>query len=46
MPMPPSVTRSLGGTEPSSPKAELGMIVGAATAAAPAESAVFRNRRL
>ena len=45
MPMPPTTIRSLGGTAPSRPKAELGMIVGATAAAAPAESAVFKNPR-
>ncbi len=44
MPMPPSTIRSLGATAPSRPKAELGMICGAITAA-PADSAVFENRR-
>src|SRR5262245_23898058 len=45
MPMPPTMTRSLGATVPSRPSAELGMIVGAAIAALAAESAVFKIRR-
>src|SRR5262245_46852512 len=45
MPIPPTTIRSLGATAPSRPNAELGMIVGA-IAAAPAESAVCKNRRL
>src|SRR4051812_42900609 len=45
MPMPPSTIRSLGATAPSRPRAELGMMVGAITAAPAAESAVFKNRR-
>jgi hypothetical protein len=35
MPMPATITRSLGGTAPSRPKTELGINIGA-TAAAPA----------
>ena len=45
MPMPPITIRSLGATAPSRPKAELGMIVGATTAAPAADKAVFKNRR-
>src|SRR5690242_16613931 len=44
MPIPPTVILSLGATAPSLPSAELGMIVGAITAA-PAESADFNNCR-
>ena len=45
MPMPPTTIRSLGATAPSRPKAELGMIIGASTAAEPADTADFKNCR-
>ena len=45
MPMPPMTTRSLGATAPSRPRAELGIIIGAITAAPAAVAAVCRNRR-
>ena len=37
--------RSLGATKPSSPSAELGMMVGAMIAAPAVETAAFKNRR-
>jgi hypothetical protein len=45
MPIPPTTILSLGATAPSRPRAELGMIVGAITAAPAAPSAVLKNRR-